>query len=72
MGEHAHDDHHHHEPGFIGKYVFSLDHKMIGIQFLFTSILWLAVGGLLALGVRWQIAFPWKEIPILGLSLIHI
>ena len=32
----AHDLHHHH-PSFIKKYIFSTDHKMIGIQFLITT-----------------------------------
>jgi len=56
----------HHEPGFIRKYIFSTDHKIIGIQFLITTLLMLLVGGALALGVRWQLAFPWRELPILG------
>ena len=62
----------HSKPGFIGRYIFSTDHKVIGIQFLFSSLIWFAVGGLLALAVRWQLAWPWTEIPIIGLSLIHI
>lgn len=56
----------HHEPSFIKKYVFSTDHKMIGIQFLITTMLMLFVGGALALGVRWQLAFPWERMPIVG------
>ncbi len=65
---HAHD-HAHHEIGFIRKYVFSMDHKVIGIQFLFTSLLLMVVGGLLALAVRWQIAWPFDSVnPIPGLS----
>ncbi len=47
-------------------YVFSLDHKIIGIQFLFSTLLWFVVGGLLALAVRWQLAWPWAEMPIVG------
>lgn len=62
-GDHAHG---HHDIGFIQKYVFSTDHKVIGIQFLFTTLLMLMVGGFLALGVRWQLAFPWESMPILG------
>jgi cytochrome c oxidase subunit 1 len=61
---HAHGAHH--EIGFVKKYVFSTDHKIIGIQFLFTTLLMLLVGGTLALGVRWQLAFPWREMPIVG------
>ncbi len=56
----------HHEPSFIKKYVFSTDHKIIGIQFLVTTLLMLLVGGSLALAVRWQLAFPWTSLPILG------
>ncbi len=62
--EHGHD--HHHEPGFLGKYVFSMDHKMIGKQFLITTLLWMFVGGALALIVRWQLAYPNTEVPVLG------
>jgi cytochrome c oxidase subunit 1 len=63
---HGHGGHGHHEPSFIGKYVFSTDHKVIGIQFLITNLLMLMVGGALALGVRWQLAWPWTPVPILG------
>jgi cytochrome c oxidase subunit 1 len=48
---------------------FSRDHKVIGLQFLITTLLFLMVGGLLALGVRWQLAFPWQRMPLLGDSL---
>lgn len=64
---HEHDHAHgHHEQTFIQKYVFSTDHKVIGIQFLITTLLMLMVGGALALGVRWQLAFPWTNMPIFG------
>ncbi|HUS38438.1 MAG TPA: cbb3-type cytochrome c oxidase subunit I [Pirellulales bacterium] len=51
---------------FFSKYVFSRDHKIIGLQFLFSTLIWFLIGGLLALGVRWQVATPWKPIPVLG------
>ena len=51
---------------FIGTYVFSRDHKVIGIQFLFSTLLWFAIGGLLALGIRWQLAWPWTNMPVIG------
>ncbi|MBI4546049.1 MAG: cbb3-type cytochrome c oxidase subunit I [Gemmatimonadetes bacterium] len=50
---HLHDD----RP-FIRRYIFSTDHKIIGIQFLFMSLLFLLVGGLLAMMMRWQLAWP--------------
>jgi len=64
---HEHEHHaDHHEQSFISKYVFSTDHKVIGIQFLVTTMLMLMVGGALALGVRWQLAFPWQYLPFFG------
>ena len=51
---------------FIRTYVFSLDHKVIGLQFLFSTLLWFLVGGLLALGIRWQLAWPWSDMPVIG------
>ena len=51
---------------FITTYVFSRDHKVIGIQFLFSSLLWFLIGGLLALAIRWQLAWPWQNMPIVG------
>ena len=51
---------------FLSTYVFSRDHKVIGIQFLFSTLLWFLVGGLLALGIRWQLAWPWSNMPIIG------
>ncbi|WP_240928096.1 cytochrome c oxidase subunit I [Thalassoroseus pseudoceratinae] len=63
----SHDLHHaHHDPGFVRKYIFSTDHKIIGIQFLITTLIMLMFGGALALAVRWQLAFPWSYVPILG------
>ena len=44
--------HAHQEPNWFFKYVFSTDHKMIGRQFLISSLVWLFVGGGLALVVR--------------------
>jgi cytochrome c oxidase subunit 1 len=64
--EHAHEHAVHHELSFFRKYIFSTDHKVIGIQFLITTMLMLMVGGGLALAVRWQLAFPWSDMPILG------
>ena len=51
---------------FLSTYVFSKDHKVIGLQFLFSTLLWFLVGGLLALAVRWQVAWPWSDVPVLG------
>jgi len=55
-----------HKLGFFRTYIFSTDHKMIGLQYLFTSLFFLLIGGFLALLVRWQIGFPNTPLPILG------
>src|SRR5688572_6822045 len=53
----------HHELPFIRKYIFSTDHKIIGIQFLFMSLLFLLIGGLLAGIMRWQLGYPQDALP---------
>jgi len=65
----AHEEHHH-EEGFFSKYVFSLDHKMIAKQYLFTGIFWAIIGGLMSSIFRLQLGFPDMDLswlkPILG------
>lgn len=63
---HASVTHEHHELSFLRKYVFSEDHKIIGIQFLFSGLIMLMVGGLLAMLVRIQLGWPRADIPLLG------
>ncbi|MEI6340854.1 MAG: cbb3-type cytochrome c oxidase subunit I [Verrucomicrobiota bacterium] len=64
---HAHEHHHeHHEPGFWQKYIFSTDHKMIGIQYGLTSLLFLFFGFMLMMCMRFQLAYPGKPIPVVG------
>jgi cytochrome c oxidase subunit 1 len=63
----SHDDHHHHEElGFWKKYVFSTDHKIIGIQYGITSLLFLLFGFMLMIVMRWQLAWPGQPIPVIG------
>jgi cytochrome c oxidase subunit 1 len=62
-GHAAHDDHgdhghEHHELGFWRSYVFSTDHKVIGIQYLWAGLSFLFFGFCLMLLMRWQLAFP--------------
>jgi cytochrome c oxidase subunit 1 len=54
---------HHEDTGFLRTYVFSTDHKMIGKQFLFLGLAMLVLGGLMALIIRWQLAWPDTQIP---------
>ncbi|HTU89036.1 MAG TPA: cbb3-type cytochrome c oxidase subunit I [Gemmataceae bacterium] len=55
---HSAEAHAHHELGFLRKYIFSEDHKIIGIQFLFSGIIFFLIGGVLALLVRLQVGYP--------------
>src|SRR5438105_13753024 len=60
----------HPEPtSFVRKYVFSTDHKVIAKQFLWAGLIFLAVGGLLAMMIRWQWAYPGEPVPVLGMML---
>ncbi len=61
----AHDGHHGHA-GFWTTYVFSTDHKVIGIQYGITALLFLFFGFCLMMMMRWSIAYPGKPIPIVG------
>jgi len=57
---------HAHELGFWRKYVFSVDHKVIGIQYAVTGLLFLLFGFTLMMLMRWQLAFPGRPIPLIG------
>jgi cytochrome c oxidase subunit 1 len=62
----SHHDAGHHELGFWRKYVFSLDHKVIGIQYGVTSLLFLFFGFCLMMMMRWQLAYPGQPMPLIG------
>lgn len=55
-----------HKKSWIRRYLFSTDHKVIAIQYLITGLLFLAVGGILAYLMRFQLAHPWQPIPFFG------
>ena len=60
-------DHIHPEPqGFVKRYVFSLDHKVIGLQYALTSLIFLLIGFSLAILFRWQLAYPLQPVPVIG------
>jgi cytochrome c oxidase subunit 1 len=63
---HAHAGEHHEEPGFLRKYVFSTDHKVIGIQYAVTGLLFLLFGFSLMMLMRYQLAYPGRAIGWLG------
>ncbi len=55
---HGHHNHDHHEEGFVSKYIFSQDHKMIGKQFLITAVFMGIIAMLLSILFRIQLAWP--------------
>jgi cytochrome c oxidase subunit 1 len=52
--------------GLWRRLVFSTDHKVIAKQFLFLGLGFLAVGGFLAMLIRWQLANPGHPFPLVG------
>ena len=60
------NDHSHHEESFFRKYIWSTDHKIIGIQYGFTALFFLLVGFSLMMVMRWQLAYPETPIPFVG------
>ena len=56
----------HHKESFITKYIFSQDHKVIGIQYGILSLFFLLFGFCLMMIMRWQLAYPDTPIPIIG------
>jgi cytochrome c oxidase subunit 1 len=70
--DHAHDDHAaghdhgHHPQSFWSKYVFSVDHKMIAMQYLFTGLAMGIIGGFFSYVFRMQMAFPGHHVPGFG------
>ncbi|HOX56865.1 MAG TPA: cbb3-type cytochrome c oxidase subunit I [Candidatus Paceibacterota bacterium] len=61
-----HKEAHHEEAGFWRTYVFSTDHKVIGIQYGITALCFLLLGFCLMMIMRWQIAHPGEPVPVLG------
>jgi cytochrome c oxidase subunit 1 len=57
--------------GFWRRFVFSTDHKVIARQFLWAGLVFLFVGGMLAMMIRWQWAFPGQPVPVLGQLLLR-
>jgi len=59
-------EHEHHELGFWRKYIFSTDHKVIGIQYGLCGLVFLFFGFSLMMIMRWQLAYPGQALPFLG------
>src|SRR5271167_2811993 len=63
----AQESHQHAAPqGFIRKWVFSLDHKVIGLQYYFLALTAVFVGMFLSLLMRIHLVGPSLAIPVIG------
>ena len=68
MVHEGHEAVHRHEPpkGFIRKYVFSLDHKVIGVQYLTLALVAVFVGMVLSVLMRFSLTWPDMDWPLIG------
>ncbi|HUP65019.1 MAG TPA: cbb3-type cytochrome c oxidase subunit I [Thermoanaerobaculia bacterium] len=57
---------HGHAHSFWRTYVFSIDHKVIGIQYALTALSFLLIGFGMMLLMRWQLGWPGQPIPGVG------
>src|SRR5947199_9708773 len=65
----SHDSHAHAAPqGFIRKYIFSLDHKVIGLQYFFLALVGVVACIFLSLLMRIHLVWPSASRPFLGES----
>src|SRR5256885_1382903 len=64
--DHGHEHAHGHELPFWRKYIFSVDHKMIGLQYGLTALVFLLVGFSLMMLMRWQLAYPGRPLGWVG------
>jgi cytochrome c oxidase subunit 1 len=63
---HAPAHHGHSEPGGIMKYLWSTDHKVIALQYMFTGMAMALIAGFMAYVFRMQIAYPGLSVPFFG------
>ena len=52
--------------GFIRRYIFSLDHKVIGLQYYFLALVAVFVGMFLSLLMRLHMIWPTAVLPVIG------
>ncbi|HXZ13126.1 MAG TPA: cbb3-type cytochrome c oxidase subunit I [Candidatus Sulfotelmatobacter sp.] len=67
MSSHAPSAHAAHAPkGFISKYIFSTDHKVIGIQYFLLALTAVVIGILLSVLMRFHLVWPSARLPFLS------
>src|SRR5262245_12897188 len=67
VAPHHHEEHAHHEEGFFRKYLYSTDHKIIAMQYMFTGMAMGLIGAFFAYAFNMQLAFPGMEVPGVGM-----
>src|SRR5499433_1998817 len=68
MAEAVHEEMHRHPAptSFIRKYIFSLDHKVIGIQYILLALSAVVVGMIMSVLMRMNLSWPGTNWPIMG------
>src|ERR1051325_10303673 len=68
MADEHHDEAHRHPAptSFIRKYIFSIDHKVIGIQYILLALTAVVVGMLMSVLMRMNLSWPGTNWPIMG------
>src|SRR4030088_3581804 len=67
MADGAHEVHRHEAPtGFIRRYIFSLDHKVIGIQYILLALTAVVVGLVMSVLMRMNLSWPGTNWHIMG------
>src|SRR5882762_8308950 len=68
MAEAIHEEVHRHPAptGFIRRYIFSLDHKVIGIQYILLALTAVVVGLVMSVLMRLNLSWPGTNWPIMG------
>ena len=72
MAEIAHEQAHppvphgHAEANWFVKYLWSTDHKVISLQYMFTGMAMAMIAGFMAYVFRMQIAYPGQAVPFFG------
>jgi cytochrome c oxidase subunit 1 len=52
-------------PGFFGRYIFSVDHKVVGLQYFFLALTAVTVGVILSLLMRFHLVWPAAHLPFI-------
>jgi cytochrome c oxidase subunit 1 len=67
VAPHHREEHVHHEEGWVRKYLFSTDHKIIAMQYMFTGMAMGLIGAYFAYAFNMQLAFPGMNVPGFGM-----